>query len=57
MNFMYRGIAYQTSIGIEALETQQTGTFLGKTYKLKQTEVTQRQPSVELTYRGVCYHH
>ncbi|MBE7384749.1 MAG: DUF4278 domain-containing protein [Leptolyngbya sp. SIO1E4] len=56
MNFTYRGITYQSSInGTEAPITEQTGTFLGKHYQMKQTQVAQRQPSVELTYRGVRY--
>ena len=56
MNFTYRGIAYQAPIaGIETHETGQTATFLGKTYKMKQTQITYRQPIAELTYRGICY--
>ncbi|ASC71676.1 hypothetical protein XM38_026300 [Halomicronema hongdechloris C2206] len=56
MELIYRGTAYQAAIaGIEATETTQTGTFLGRSYKMKQTPVAQRQSTHQLTYRGVRY--
>jgi hypothetical protein len=56
MNLTYRGIAFQAPIaGTEAIETEQTGTFLGNNYKMKQARTAQRQPAAELTYRGVRY--
>ncbi|ASC71250.1 hypothetical protein XM38_022020 [Halomicronema hongdechloris C2206] len=56
MQFTYRGTAYQAPIaGIDALETEQTGTFLGRSYKMKQAQVARRQAANALTYRGVRY--
>ncbi len=56
MQFIYRGISFQAPIaGTEAPVTEQTGTFLGKTYKMKQSQAVQRQATTELTYRGVRY--
>ncbi|NER78671.1 MAG: DUF4278 domain-containing protein [Leptolyngbya sp. SIO1D8] len=56
MNFTYRGVSYQAPIaGTEAPATHQAGTFLGKSYQMKQSPAIQRQPSTELTYRGVRY--
>ena len=56
MNLTYRGIAFESSIaGTEAIETGQTGTFLGQHYPMKQARLAQRQSATELTYRGVRY--
>lgn len=56
MNLIYPGIAYQTSIaGTGAPETQQTGTFLDRAYKLRWTQVTCHQFFADLIYRGVHY--
>lgn len=56
MNLAYRGIAYQPSSSVvEVAETEQTVRFLGKSYKLQQGKVAQRQNSTQLTYRGVAY--
>jgi len=56
MQLIYRGTAYQAPIaGLEATETTQTGTFLGRSYKMKQTPAAQRHSSHQLTYRGVRY--
>lgn len=56
MQFVYRGIPYEASIaGAEAPTTEQTGTFLGKTYKMKQSQIAQRHTEAELTYRGIRY--
>lgn len=56
MQLIYRGIAYEALIaGNEALTTEQTGTFRGKTYKMKQSQMAQRHNTSELTYRGIRY--
>jgi hypothetical protein len=65
MNLTYRGIAFEAPIaGTEAMvlgdrsltiETEQTGTFRGNNYKMKQARTVQRQSETELTYRGVRY--
>lgn len=56
MNLTYRGIAFEAPVaGTEAIETEQTGTFLGNSYKMKQARTAQRQSATELTYRGVRY--
>lgn len=56
MKLNFLGNAYTASVaGSPAPETGETGTFLGKRYKLKQTAISHRQPSTELTYRGVPY--
>lgn len=57
MKLTYRGIAFNSSVaGSPSLETGETGNFLGNSYPIKQPQMTQRQPAVELTYRGVRYH-
>ncbi|MEO1208022.1 MAG: DUF4278 domain-containing protein [Cyanobacteria bacterium J06638_20] len=56
MQFIYRGVAFQAPIaGIDALETEQTGNFLGKTYKMKQTQIANQRSHADLTYRGARY--
>ncbi len=58
MQVSYRGISYETSASpMEAIETEQTGLFLGKRFKLKQYNVSQRSAEpMQLKYRGVDYH-
>lgn len=56
MNLSYRGIFYQpASSAVEATETEQTGHFLGKSYKILQGKVAYRQSAVALKYRGIDY--
>ena len=57
MQLIYRGHAYNSvSPQVEAIETQNTVTFLGRRSKVKQFNVHQRQqPQAELTYRGIRY--
>ncbi|MEO0536611.1 MAG: DUF4278 domain-containing protein [Cyanobacteria bacterium P01_A01_bin.123] len=56
MNFIYRGVAFNAGVtGTPAQETEQTGTFLGKRYQMKQAQVAHRRSATELKYRGVSY--
>ncbi|RZM82756.1 DUF4278 domain-containing protein [Leptolyngbya iicbica] len=57
MKLSFLGQSYETSIhAVDAVETSETATFLGKPYHRKQYTVNQRhQPSTEMTYRGVRY--
>lgn len=57
MQLSFLGQSYQASMpSVEATETNETATFLGKRYIRKQFSVNQRQQSAtELTYRGVRY--
>ena len=57
MQLTYRGQAYEVSAtpAIDAIATGETATFMGRPYARKQFTVTQRQPAVDLTYRGVHY--
>ncbi|MEO0535324.1 MAG: DUF4278 domain-containing protein [Cyanobacteria bacterium P01_A01_bin.123] len=56
MEFIYRGIAFNSDVsGAPAQETEQSGTFLGKRYPIKQAQVAHRQSSTQLKYRGVSY--
>ena len=57
MQLSFRGQSYETSTPvIEATETGETGTFLGKQYAKKQFSLSHRQqPATELIYRGVRY--
>ena len=57
MQLSFLGQSCQASMpSIEATETTETATFLGKRYVRKQFSVNQRQQtSSELTYRGVRY--
>ena len=56
MQMIYRGIAFKTLVaGTPAVATEQTGTFLGQSYPVKQPRQSFRQPSETLTYRGVEY--
>ncbi len=55
MKACYRGISYEPEIPtIEAIETQRTGLFLGKYFKIKQYSVSQyHSTSIQLKYRGI----
>jgi hypothetical protein len=57
MKLSFLGQAYETSFpAVDATETTETRTFLGKRYTAKQYNVTHRQPiSADLMYRGVSY--
>lgn len=56
MQFIYRGIAFQSPVaGADAPETEQTGNFLGKTYKMKQTQIVNQRSGADLIYRGARY--
>ncbi|MEO1348503.1 MAG: DUF4278 domain-containing protein [Cyanobacteria bacterium J06635_15] len=56
MDFIYRGVAFNADVsGSAAEETEQTGTFLGKRYQMKQAQVAHCQSVTNLTYRGVSY--
>jgi len=56
MNLTYRGVSFTSPVaGSPAIATEQTGTFLGKHYMMKQPQQGLRQPTEELTYRGVRY--
>jgi hypothetical protein len=57
MQLSFLGKSYQASFPtVEAAETTETATFLGKRYIRKQFNVNQRQPSTaEMMYRGVRY--
>lgn len=59
MNLSYRGIAYQTTAPtVEAVETEYTGHFLGRSFPIKRFNVNkQHTDSVSLTYRGSRYSH
>jgi hypothetical protein len=56
MELTYRGKSYDIStLDLEAALTGEKATFLGQSYNRKQYNIITRQPSVELTYRGVRY--
>ena len=56
MKMIYRGVAFNALVaGSPAIATEETGTFMGQSYALKQPQTTLRQPATELTYRGVRY--
>jgi hypothetical protein len=56
MQLSFLGQAYSASSpAIDGTSTGETATFMGNSYARKQFIVTQRQPSAELTYRGVRY--
>ncbi|NJN88863.1 MAG: DUF4278 domain-containing protein [Leptolyngbyaceae cyanobacterium SL_7_1] len=57
MKLAYRGTTYQSATSaVEGVETQQTGLFLGNSFRIKQFNITQRQNSaIQLKYRGVNY--
>jgi hypothetical protein len=56
MKLSFLGQSYEAATpAIEATETTETATFLGKPYARKQYRVALRQPTEELTYRGVRY--
>jgi Domain of unknown function (DUF4278) len=59
MNLSYRGIAYQTTAPtVEAIETEHTGRFLGKSFPIKRFNIAKRHTdSIVLTYRGTHYSH
>ncbi|RZM82736.1 DUF4278 domain-containing protein [Leptolyngbya iicbica] len=58
MKLAFLGQSYEASTpAVDAVETRETATFLGKPYHRKQYTVSPRhQPSNEMTYRGVRYH-
>lgn len=56
MQLSFLGQPYEASFSaIEAVETTKSATFLGQRYLKKQFNVSQRQPTAALTYRGVPY--
>ncbi|MGD1927344.1 MAG: DUF4278 domain-containing protein [Leptolyngbyaceae cyanobacterium] len=57
MQLSFRGQSYETSTPVvEATETDETGTALGKQSAKKQFSLRHRQqPTTELIYRGVRY--
>jgi Domain of unknown function (DUF4278) len=59
MQLSYRGTAYEAqnpAIEMSETGTDRLGLFLGRRFKMKQINVTQRYtPSKQLTYRGVHY--
>jgi hypothetical protein len=57
MNLSFLGRTYKASNpSIEATETQETATFLGRRYARKQFHVTRRQPiGEELSFMGQRY--
>ena len=56
MKLSFLGQSYEATVTpIEALETSETATFLGQQYTRKQVIAAMRQPTAELTYRGVRY--
>ncbi|MBE7384750.1 MAG: DUF4278 domain-containing protein [Leptolyngbya sp. SIO1E4] len=56
MQFTYRGVSYKAPVtGTEMAESEQIGTFLGATYKVKQGGTVQQRHPHQLTYRGVRY--
>lgn len=56
MQLSFLGQSYEASMPVvDATETNETATFLGKRYVRKQFNVSFRQPTAELTYRGVRY--
>lgn len=59
MQLSFLGKPYEASFpAVEASETTETATFLGKRYTRKQFNLHQRQqPETALTYRGVRYTH
>jgi hypothetical protein len=59
MQLSFLGRTYTTSFPtVEVLETQETATFLGRPYQVKQCNVTQRQrPAESLIFMGRRYTH
>lgn len=57
MKLSFLGKSYDASNPtMEATETQEMGTFLGRSYAKKSVTVAHRRPSPEvLTYRGQLY--
>lgn len=57
MQLSYRGISYESQTSsVEAVETQQTGLFLGQSFRLKHVKVAPRSIGANhLKYRGVHY--
>jgi len=56
MKLSFLGQSYEATVTpIEAMETGETATFLGQQYSRKQVTAALRQPTAELTYRGVRY--
>jgi len=59
MQLSFLGQSYSASAPIvDVIPTEETGTFLGRSYVRKRVTVHQRQePAVQLTYRGCRYSH
>jgi len=56
MKLSFLGQAYEATVTpVDAMETSETATFLGQQYTRKQVTAALRQPTAELTYRGVRY--
>ena len=56
MKLSFLGQSYEATVTpIEALATGEPATFLGQQYTRKQVIAAMRQPTAELTYRGVRY--
>lgn len=57
MKLHFLGKTYDGSVaGSPSQETGETGTFLGKTYRIRQSQIAQRHSlDQQLTYRGVSY--
>lgn len=57
MQLSFLGKSYEASFpNVEATDTQETGTFLGKTYARKQfTAMQPPQSPARMTYRGIRY--
>ena len=56
MKMIYRGIVFDALVaGTPTLATEQTGTFLGRSYAIKRPQQQVRQPTKQLTDRGVEY--
>lgn len=59
MELSFLGRAYTASTPeVEMVETQEVATFLGRPYRLRQHNVTQRQrPAESLSFMGRRYSH
>lgn len=57
MRLSFLGKSYTASIpDIEAIDSQEIATFMGRRYTRKQFNVPERyQPKTTLTYRGIKY--
>ena len=56
MKLSFLGQSYEASVTpVETMATSETATFLGQQYTRKHVTVALRQPTAELSYRGVRY--